>query len=231
MTFNFIKKIVDDNIDNHVHMKFVRFGMGKFEKEQFIVKVTGKNVQIQSGYEYSEVFLRILAENSKDNFDGKGRIVSSKDMQQELSEHNVEVIKKRGNKYDVEFSLSADSFKKFVYAFKDSYLLLNVVSGNNTTKMKQSLPKPNTPVEKFITVKFDKSLLPLIQEEFLFDVEGFKKVAKIKHTYVIESILVDDALLEKDPLKARMEARRKGKVIREIDVDGATETKEYNFIV
>ena len=231
MAINFIRKIVDNDIDNYVHSKFTRFGKGLFEKEDFIVKLSSKNVQVQTGYEYAEVLLRILAENTSEDVSGSGKIVSSKDAEKRINDANIEIVAKRGKKYDVKFSLNAQDFKKFVYDFEDCYLLLNVTSGSNTIKMKQVLPKPNKIVEKFTNAKFAKSLLPLLIEEFLFDARDFKKQAVMKHVYEIEDIIVDDELIKTDPLKARLEAKRKGKLIRELDVDGRKEHLEYNFEV
>ena len=65
-------------------------------------------------------------------------------------------------------------------------------------------------------------------EEFLFDIktDGFKE-AVIKNTYNITKIDLNEKLLKEDPLKARLEAKREGKLLREITVDGKVEKKEY----
>ena len=231
MAINFIKKIVDNDVDDYTHLKFTRFGKGKFEKEDFIVKLSGKNVQIQTGYEYAEVILRILAENTNSEVVGSGKIISSKDVEDKIKEHGLEITAKRGKKYDVKFSLSSSDFKKFIYDFEDCYVLLNATSGLNVIKMKQSLPKPNKLVEKFINAKYDKDLLPVLTDEFLFDVPNFKKQVTMKHWYEINDIVVDEELVKTDPLKARLEAKRKGKLIREINLDGNKESKEYAFDV
>ena len=229
MAINFIKNIVQGNIDDATHLKFTRFGKGSFEKEDFIVKVTGKNIQLQTGYEYIDVLLKLLAYNTSESVTGSGKIISSKDVESKIKEHNIEIVGKRGKKYDIKFELGSDDFKKFVDSFNDCYLLLNLSSGNNQIKMKSSLPKPNKLVEKFATAKYDKSLLSVLKDEFLFDISDFKKEVVLKHTYEINDILVDEELIKTDPLKARLDAKRKGRLIRFKKVDGLEDTTEHDF--
>ncbi len=231
MAINFIKNMFQGKIDESTHLKFTRFGKGVFEKEDFIFKITGKNVQIQTGYEYIDVLIKLLADNTSEPVTGSGKIVSSKNVEDKIKENGVEIVAKRGKKYDVKFDLSPENFRKFVDEFDDCYLLLNVSSGNNQTKMKQTLPKPNKLVEKFATVKYDKSLLPVLKEEFLFDIPEFKKEVILKHTYDIKEIVVDEELIKKDPLKARLDAKRKGNLIRHKKIDGEESRVEHSFEV
>lgn len=231
MINNFMKKLVDKNVDESTHMKFVRYSKGTFPKEEIIIKVTGKNIQVQTGPEYVDVLLKILADNTSEEVDAKGKILSSKDIVQKLKDYDVKIIGKRGNKYTVEKVFSASAFKNFVSEMDGIHLLLTVKSGLNTIKVKPSLPKPGNLKEKFAVAKFQKNLLPAIQEEFMFDGTDFKKEAKYKHTYEISEIAVDQTLLESDPLQARLQAKRKGKVIREKTIDGETERLEYNLEV
>jgi hypothetical protein len=231
MINNFMKKLVDQNVDESTHMKFVRYSKGTFPKEEIIIKVTGKNISVQTGPEYVDVLLKILADNTTDDVDAKGKIISSKDIVQTLKDYDVKVTGKRGNKYTVEKTFSAEEFRKFVHELDDMYLLLTVKSGMNIIKVKPSLPKPGDLKEKFATAKFTKDLLPNVQEEFMFEGDDIKKQANYKHTYEISEILVDEQLLATNPLQARLQAKRKGKVIREKTIDGTTERVEYDLEV
>lgn len=232
MVINFMKKIVEGKSDETTHLKFVRYSKGHFEKEEIIIKVMGKKVQVQTGYEYIDVLLKILAEHATEDVSLKGKIISSKkDITKKLADHNIEVPGKRGNKYNVEATLSPEAFKSFVYDMDDCFLLLTVTSGSNSVKVKPGLPKPGDLKEKLATGKFDMSALPDIKEEFAFDTDDFKKELRVKHFYDIDDIIVDPALLESDPLKARLEAKRKGKVIRKKTIDGAEESTEHPFEV
>ena len=46
-----------------------------------------------------------------------------------------------------------------------------------------------------------------------------------------QDIVVDEALVEEDPARARQEAKRKGTITRVVDVDGTETKKEYDFEV
>ena len=67
-------------------------------------------------------------------------------------------------------------------------------------------------------------------KEFAFDVSiDFKKLF-IKHTFFVKDIIVPKEY-ENDFLKARLYSKRKGKIIRIIDIDGRTEEREFDFEV
>ena len=55
------------------------------------------------------------------------------------------------------------------------------------------------------------------------------KQANVLHTFIINDLVVDYNI--KDPKEMREKAKRKGKIIREIDADGNKKVKEKNFEV
>ncbi|MFP4189514.1 MAG: hypothetical protein ACLFSL_00580 [Candidatus Woesearchaeota archaeon] len=227
MAINFMKKIYEGKPDELTHAKFTRFGIGRFEREEMTIKIMGNKIKVQTGPEYVDVLLRILAHIAKEDLNITGRVVSTKDVEERIKNNGLEITKKRGKKYDVEGSRSPEEFKKLLDDMSDCFLLFKANSGKNKIKTGQSLPKPGKLIEKFATGEFSKDSLDMIKEEFLFDTESFVKEAKFKHTYVIENIIVDESLIETDPKRARLEAKRKGKVIRECTIDGESYVKEY----
>ena len=231
MAMNFMKKICEGNPDELAHAKFTRFGVGEFEREEMMIKVSGKKIKVQTGPEYIDVLLRIFAHVVKEDATVKGRIISTKDVEDRIVENGLEIVKKRGKKYDVEGKLSVEAFRGLLENMSDCFLLFKADSGPNKVKTGQSLPKPGKLVEKFVTGEFDKDSMDMIKDEFLFDVDDFKKEAKFKHKYIIDDIAVDESLIETDPKRARLEARRKGKVIRETTIDGTESIKEYDLDV
>ena len=77
----------------------------------------------------------------------------------------------------------------------------------------------------FIKLKTsDKNLV----NSLIFDSEAqdFKKI-EIKHDIVIEKIILPEG--EKDFAKIREMSKRKGKIVRKIDVDGKEAVKEAEF--
>ena len=61
-----------------------------------------------------------------------------------------------------------------------------------------------------------------------FDAGSFKQ-AEAKHTFLIEDIEVPSG--ENDPIKMRERAIRKGRLVRELVVDGVSKKNEYVFSV
>ncbi|MFP4112059.1 MAG: hypothetical protein ACLFUO_03595 [Candidatus Woesearchaeota archaeon] len=230
MAINFIKNIWNNDVDEVAHAKFVRYGKGEFVKEEFKIKA-GSKIQVWAGFEYVEVLFRMMAEVVTEPGSVKGTIVSKQDIKSKFDELGIEPKKITGKKYTVEETLDPEQFKKFVDTFSEYYMLLKAKSGNNEIKTKTSVPKPGKLVEKFASAKFDKSALDMIKKEFLFDHDGNFKEAVINHTYRIDDIIVDESLVEKDPARARLEAKRKGTLIRKSVVDGEEVTEEKDMLV
>ena len=231
MAINFMKKIYENNPDEVAHNKFTRFGVGTFEREEITVKVTGKKVKVQTGPEYIDIILKIFSTLSNEDINVKGKIISTQNIEDKIKNNGLEITNKRGNKYEIEGVLSPEEFKNLLESMNDCFLLFNANSGVNKIKTGKSLPKPGKLIEKFVTGEFGKDSLDMIKEEFLYDGGDFVKEAKFKHTYLIEEIIVDDSLIEKDPKRARLEAKRKGKVIRESTIDGNENKIEFKLEV
>jgi hypothetical protein len=226
MAINFIKNILDGNVDEITHNKFVRYGKGNFEKEEFTVKV-GSRIQVQAGFEYVDILFKILSEVITEPVTLKGEVVSTTKIADVFANFGIEPKKITGKKYTIDEELSPEKFKDFMDVFGGYFLLLKASSGDNLISTKKSVPKPGKLVEKFVTAKFEKSFFDIIKKEFLFDCDVDKfKTASITHTYKINEIIFDEALVEKDPLKARLEAKRKGTIVRKIVIDGSEKVIE-----
>ncbi len=229
---NFIKDIVEGRIDDWTHRKFVRYSLGEFEKEQFIIKVSGSGVQIKAGYEYLDSIFKLMADLVDSDVSLNGVIQTTKDIFGELKEIGIEPEKVTGKKYTINSTITKDQFKKLVEKLSNYYLLLNLKSGDYSVSSKKSLPKPGNLGEKFLTAKFPVKDLKTVKDTYLFDANADKfKEAVIKHRYIIDSIDVDEKLVKSDPEKSRLEAKRVGRIIREITIDGKAETKEIKINV
>ncbi|MBU1204458.1 MAG: hypothetical protein KKE93_00945 [Nanoarchaeota archaeon] len=227
---NFIKNIYEKNIDEKIHQKFIRYSTGEFEKEEFIIKKGSSFVQIKAGFEYLDVMFDLIAPLVKEDVSLNGVIITKNKIINELNEFGIEPKKVSGKKYTIQETMTSDKFKDFVNKFNSCFLLLKVKSGKYSISVKKSIPKPGKTVEKFVTAKFDLKDLDLIKKEFLFDVDvdNFKDIS-IKHTYVIDEIIIPDEFRNK-PEEARLNAKRKGRIIRKIDIDGKTEEKEIELL-
>lgn len=227
---NFIKNIAENNIDEWTHHKFIRYSPGEFKKEEFIMNKGSNFIQIKAGFEYLDVILKLLADLVKEPVVLYGTIISAKDITQDLDELGIEPSKVTGKKYIIEEELTPEKFKEFVEKLAEkTNLLLKLKSDKYSLSVKKSIPKPGKILEKFLSAKFEKDDYNKLKEEFLFDAGDFKK-AVIIHTYVITEIEIPKEL-ENNPAEARLKAKRVGKIIRNINLDGKEEVKEYEFKV
>ncbi len=228
---NFIRRIVQNNADEWAHKKFVRFSLGDFEREEIIIKA-GSTIQVSAGFEYLDVLLGIVSRLAKEDVIIKGKLAGKRKLSADLSNFGIEPKKISGkeDKADIDCVLPPPKFEEFFETFRDVFMLLTVKSGKYSVNPKKSIPKPGKLVEKFVTAKLDKSDYDLIKQEFLFDFEGKFKEARIKQVYKIMEIKVPKEY-EKDFEKARTMATRKGKIIRNLIIDGKEFHKEYDFEV
>jgi len=227
---NFIRKIYEKNVDEKVHQKFIRYSTGEFEKEEFMIKKGSSFVQIKAGFEYLDVMFDLIAQCVSEDVSLNGVIITKNNIINELNEFGIEPKKVTGKKYTIEEIMTSDKFKEFVEKFNSYSLLIKLKSGKYSISVKKSIPKPGKILEKFVTAKFGLKDLDLIKKEFLFDikVDNFKNIS-IKHTYLIDEIIIPDEF-KNNPEEARLNAKRKGRIIRKIDIDGKTEEKEIELL-
>lgn len=114
---------------------------------------------------------------------------------------------------------------------RNSYFTLLDLEGKDfKLKIKKKLPKPGKNEDKidgkFCQLEADEKLYSKIKKDFFWDIPNAKKI-NIKHKIIIESIIMPEG--EKDFSKIREIAKRKGKIIREADIDGKIIIKEYEF--
>lgn len=232
---NFIKKIVKTEITEDVHNAFVRYSLGEFVKEPFVVKQKKGELKVSTGFEHLNFMHRFLAENVKGEVQLDGVIESVRDLSATLSKYKIEFedksrFGKSGKKYTFTTKLSADSYRKLVEELFGEYLLFNVAFNGSKLKVKkQSTPKLGSPTDNFVTLNLSSELLSAFKADYLFDVDAkeFNEII-INNTYLINKIDIDEKLLGKDAALARKQAKREGEMVRKITVDGKV-VKEYKI--
>jgi len=236
MAINHIKNAYEKNIDDHTHHSFIRYSLGQFPKEPFTIKV-GSAIKIWGSFEYVNVFVRFLSKLAKSTINVKGTIPTMKDIKSDLETAGLDVDEKRrtmgkkGMQYMVSGTISPEKAQKLFDDLAGCYLLLDLDSDKLKLKVKKKeTPKIGKATPKFATLALPKEFLKEVIEEFLFDhdIESFK-AAEITHTYLIDDIKVDEALVEKDPNRAREEAVRNGKIVRFVTIDGEEFKSEFDF--
>ena len=237
---NFIEQIFTGKVDEKTHQKFIKYGKGKFPGPVLEIKKQKKNIKVKGSYDYSEIFGKLIAENADGNFNVTGKILSKNDLDDELIRLGVEIQKKSKKRklkvYQIKTEIDSGTFKK-LYEL-NAYVLLSlapVEKINFKLKSKAAPPKPGGGVDdKFCSAVFDISLLDTIMDELCFDavddidVENFKKI-NISHEYKINEIIIPDGVAT--PAEIRLQAKRKGRIIRKIAVDDEEVVREGKLLV
>ncbi len=230
----FIKKIFENKIDELVHQQFQKFSRGEFcDRAKIHAKISNKLFKINCDPEYANELVRYLAIKLKDKKTlVKGVIISTKDLTGKLlfkDKKQFMGIKK----YVIEKEMSGDEILNLCDAFPNAFIGFSFKTANSELKIKPKAPKSAKPKSKdsknkpinFCKLKTtDKELFSkLIFEKGL----DFSKEIEINHDFVIKEIIFPKD--EKDFAKIRELAKRKGEIIRKIEIDGKTLEKIHPF--
>lgn len=235
----FIKKIFERKTDEVVHAQFQKFSRGEFRGKALVkAKKSGGKFFISTTYEYSNEFVRMVAEKIKDEEKTKvtGAIISTRNLK-ELPEFNkiianAEVKQFMGIKqFKIDLEMSREQILDICNIFHSSFLALSFSAGNTQLKIKAKSPKSSKPSTKtqgipnpdFCKLQTDDELLA---KNILFDVPDFKKLV-ISHDFIISEL--DIPKNESDPAKMREKTIRKGRIIRKLNIDGKSIVREVNF--
>ncbi|HLF54013.1 MAG TPA: hypothetical protein VI544_02430 [Candidatus Nanoarchaeia archaeon] len=210
---SFLKRVLAGKSDADSHRYFMRFGKGDY-KRRFLIRLNrGEKIKVKTSFEFANDLVKFVNENKNVKFSGK---VLTKD----------KVSGKEGKKKAGVFiyEVSECSLNEFENAY---YYLLDVSDSEIVLKIKKSLPKPGKNEEKidegFCSLLVDKRYWPALKETFFWDIPECKK-ASIEHELKISDIVLPKG--EKDPVKVRELAKRKGIIIREMEIDGKKSSKE-----
>jgi len=200
---NFINKIFQNQIDESVHSQFTRFSLGTFENRALMKLTISKDkLKLNTSYDLAKDISLLVAENF-DKIEVKGKIFQGR------------------KKEEVDKTVTGEELKKICE--ENPFVLLNLEFRDYSVKVGKSLPKPGNKLKE----NFCKCILPSKFAKEFVSQENFKK-AIIKHTFIIEDIIVPKEY-ENDPAMARKMAKRKGKIIREEEIDKKIEKSEINF--
>ena len=230
---NFIRKIFQNKADELVHKNFKRFSKGIYENRALVEIDNGKkSLKIKTSFEFAEDFARFLGDTVKDKTKISGGIITKQDIRLEL-DFEVGMKQFAGVKtFLLDNEVSKEQLFNLFNKFPDALFLLSFSTDYGTLKTKVKSPKAPKSGEKDGDIKADfctfiTSDLNLIKE-FVFDFDTNFKKAKIKHTFIINDLVVDEKD-KNDPALARINAKRKGKIERFIDIDGKLDKKEFNL--
>ncbi len=231
---SFIKKIFKKEIDDSVHQQFVRFGKGSYNDRAIIKFQKGKEIKINSTFEYANDFVELITEIAEKTIIS-GIVLSKENISNLLHQNNIKGIgeEKKGGLYFLnnieEQELNNKQLKLLV---KESYFtLLDIKADGIEFKCKKKLPKPGKSEgkadDKFCILKADLKYWNKIRESFFSDVPENAKKCFAKHTFEIREIIIPDG--EKDYEKIRLLSKRAGKIKRILEIDKKEEFRECEF--
>ncbi len=231
---NFIKKLVEGKVDEDVHRQFTRFGKGEYGGRFLLSLWKTKKIKIKSSFEFANDLVALCSEFG--NCKVSGIVMSKESLKNILKEKNIEgnvVVKKGGLYYENIIPSQELSGEQLKALEENSYsTLLDLESKDFKLKIKKKLPKPGKNEDKidgkFCQLEVDEKSYSKIKEDLFWDLPDAKKI-NVKHKLFIENIIMPEG--EKDFAKIRELAKRKGKIIREVEIDGQKITKEYELEV
>jgi hypothetical protein len=216
-------------------MQFQKFSKGVFSNRALINARKSKNkYSISTSNEFANELVRDVAEklgNKKTKITGS--IISTSDLTGKLDFSDKKQFQGVKN-YSIDKEMSGDEILKLLNEFPKAFFALSFKTDDTELKIKPKAPKLGKPKNKEDEKpKGDFCKLVTTDENlgkgFVFEKHDFKK-ADIAHTFVIDSIEIPEALKKsEDFLLIREESKRKGKIIRDAEIDGQKIKKEMPF--
>ena len=230
---NFIKKIVDGNVDELVHLQFQKFSRGEFKNRAVLkVKKTKDKYTINSTGEFINEFVRMMAEKlGSEKTQMVGAVISTSDLNGKLDfkeKKQFQGVKR----YLIDTEMSGEDAIKLLDEFPKAICALSFNVGGDKLKIKPKAPKMGVPGNKGKPPKTDACKLittdASIGESFIFETKDFS-LAEINHTIFVEKVIIPYTD-EKDFSKIRELAKKEGKIIRYSKIDDVETSKEYEFL-
>lgn len=236
----FINKIFDNENDDLVHLQFSKFSRGDFKNRAMVsCKLQSKGIyKVNTTHEYANELVRFLAEKlGKNSTNVKGIIVSTRDLSGELDFQDKKQF--MGIKqYVIDKNMTGTEMIDLCDKFPNAFFGLSFSVGGSELNIKQKAPKSAKPSSKgeskqkvdFCKLKTDDKKLV---DSLIFDVENFKEI-EVNNNFLIEEIVVDEKLkkeAEENYALIKEKARRKGKIIRKLKIDGIEKIIEKEFEV
>ena len=229
-----LKKIFFGKGDNSAHIEFIKFGKGKFENKYLLEGKKQKDKwSIKTSAEFANFLVRTCLEKTREEIAVQGVIVTTNDLRRE-AKFEIERVKQFAGVKQMVLNCRTNALNilELMNKYPRAFYALSFSTPAFVLKIKPKAPKSGKPGSKekgegpkcnFCSLKTsDREII----ENLFFDFPNFKEI-KIKHTIEINQIILPSGI--DDPVKIRELAKKKGRIIREIEVDGRKEIKEKEF--
>ncbi len=235
----FINKIFEGKKDEWTHVQFQKFSRGEFNDRAMIrVKNSSGKYTIGTTSEYAKEVIMAMAEKLGNNkTQVTGALISA--LQLEGFSYDGVSSAIGIKKYMINREMSGNEIIGLCNKVTKAFFGLSFSAGGEELKIQPKSPKSakgaSSAKKEDAELKIDfckiKTSDKNLVQDLLFDIEvgDFKKI-EVKHSFIITDIVIPPELKnEKDFAKVREGALRKGKIIREVDIDGKKVKKEVEF--
>lgn len=238
---NFIKKVLNKDFDEIVHLQFQKFSKGEFKNRALIeAKNSNGNYTIKTSAEFANELVKELAEKLGSNKTKvTGGIITTTNLK-EIPKYNdlfaqVKVKNFQGVKnYQIDLELSGKEIIEMINLSPKAFFALSFSVGDDALKIKPKAPKSGKPGSKGEeTPKVDFCVLKTkdkkIAESFIFENSEFK-TAKIAHDFQIDKIEIPEELKKSEDFALiREKSKRVGRILRRAEIDGVKSEKELEL--
>ena len=238
---SFIKKIFDGKSENDIliHNQFQKFSRGEFKNRAMMNFSRSKErYSIITSSEFANELVRAAAEKiGGSRVKVTGGIITTADLTGKL-EFSGKKQFMGVKQYVIDKEMTGNEILEICDKFPLAFTALSFIAHDGTElKIKPKAPKSAKPSTKggdeAPKVDFcklytrDKNLARAFVFDKEIDLDNVKK-AEISNIFVIEDIILPKG--EKDFARMRELAKRKGKVLRTIKIDGREIKKEADFL-
>ncbi len=219
----------------------VKYGRGTFKGPSAVATLRGRTLYLSSDFGYENLLGWLFARFTPDEkYKVAGKILCYEDATKKLETLGLPLQGKRVKgvfEYQVKEELDKDTLVKlYELAMKPVFFVfIDARSSEGQLKTKKKFPQPT--LEK-TTIDFCKVRVPLsnklldtLAKELIPDFEvkfPFKKLL-LKNTFKIEEIVLPENKEGLTPRQLRLLSKRKGVLIREVEVDGKAFKREQPF--
>lgn len=231
-----IKKVFDGNFDEEVHFGFLKFGRGDYE-DRFLLD--GKKQKDKWSIKADSEFANYLVQKCLEEVDGeveiKGIIVSTLDLEDEIDFE----IKKKSNfqgirKLQIDTSIDKQKILDLMEKYPRVFFALSFNTPESQLKIKPKAPKSGKPKTKgdekpkagFCSIKTTNNQ---IVKDLFFDYPDFKEIS-VNHIIKINDIVYPTDMDSLKPAEIREQSKRKGIIIRNVEIDGRQESNKAEFV-
>ena len=237
---HWLTRVVNGNIDEGVHRRFVKYSVGEFDGPWLEVSVRGRNVVLRGdvGYEDFIGWFLLTTVDENEECDVKGVIIG-KACVEEMKEYGGKVsVKGEVHKINVEFSCRVGELREVYERYADEcVLMLNIKTRQGNVRSKRKLEYKGFEEERRefcvgrlkLSEEGVKRIVEEVAPDFLKEIRLPFKSLLLENKFIVEEIIFPENRERLSAREVRLRSKRRGRVKRTLHVDGETFSNEVEF--